>query len=762
MGRRGKQNETERQCPGLQPWYGTGQSTPIRRVPNESRGRSNEGNHLSMKVTSTVAAGLLSLVGLTGALADVTTSGHRLVTQRPDDEQRVVLQGGAPLLVTSQTDCGVVADDFELPHLQILLKRAPRDEQTVSAFIDAMHLHGSSLYHRWLTAREFGARFGANARDIGAVTGWLQAQGFSINQVYPSRMLIDFHGNAGQVRKAFHTEIHSVETGGLAHFANQSAPQIPAAFAPAVSGILDMSDFQPRALHRPTMAAAEDARAKAPPSMWMTPANLAVIYHMAPAFELGITGRGQTIAIISLSDLVNPADWSRWRKLTQLDGHSTGSLTVENPAPPSGPSNCTDPGANSAADEATLDVEWSTAAAPGAHIALEVCAYMNITIANVVNSANPPNVMSISYAACELDLGPTTNALFRGLYQQAVAEGVSVFVATGDSGPVCSGQNPLYPVSLIGHTMNGLATTEYNVAVGGTDFSDTYSGANASYWNTSAGGKFAAALSYIPETPWNQTCANELILAHNGYAAAYGVAGQCNAGLPFGGPGSALNNAGGGGPSTCGAGTNDPASGDTQGCLPWPKPSWQAGVLGISNDGARDTPDVALFASGGGWGHGYTVCQTQTAGKPCVLAYGSGGTSYATPIWAGIQALINQSAGQRQGNPNVIYYQLAAMEYKNPRSTAACDSSNGVLGSTNCVFHDVTFGDINAPCTGNYDQPRYAWIECFPEPAFGVYGVLSASNRRLEPLYVAAPAYDMASGLGTPDVTNLIANWPAP
>ncbi len=105
----------------------------------------------------------------------------------------------------------------------------------------------------------------------------------------------------------------------------------------------------------------------------MTPANLAVIYHMAPAFKLGITGRGQTIAIISLSDLVNPADWSRWRKLTQLDRYSTGSLTAENPAPPSGPNNCTDPGANSAADEATLDVEWSTASAPGAHIVLEAC-----------------------------------------------------------------------------------------------------------------------------------------------------------------------------------------------------------------------------------------------------------------------------------------------------------------------------------------------------------------------------------------------------
>ncbi len=146
---------------------------------------------------------------------------------------------------------------------KILLKRAPQDVADCFGVVhqNALHLHGSPLYHRWLTAREFGARFGANARDIGAVTGWLQAHGFSINQVYPNRMLIDFRGNAGQVRKAFHTEIHSVATGGRAHFANQSAPQIPAAFAPAVSGILDPERFSSRGrCIAPTMAAPDDAR----------------------------------------------------------------------------------------------------------------------------------------------------------------------------------------------------------------------------------------------------------------------------------------------------------------------------------------------------------------------------------------------------------------------------------------------------------------------------------------------------------------------
>ncbi len=142
------------------------------------------------------------------------------------------------------------------------------------------------------------------------------------------------------------------------------------------------------------------------------------------------------------------------------------------------------------------------------------------------------------------------------------------------------------------------------------------------------------------------------------------MAGLCNdPGQVFGGGNNdVVNNAAGGGPSTCGTGTNDPANGDTQGCLPWPKPSWQAGVAGIPNDGARDTPDVAMFASGGGWGHEFTVCMTQKAGTPCVLAYGNGGTSYATPIWAGIQALINQQAGQRDGNPHEFFYLLAAKD----------------------------------------------------------------------------------------------------
>ena len=42
---------------------------------------------------------------------------------------------------------------------------------------------------------------------------------------------------------------------------------------------------------------------------------------------------------------------------------------------------------------------------------------------------------------------------------------------------------------------------------------------------------------------------------------------------------------------------------------------------------------------------------------------GAGGTSFASPIMAGIQALVNQKTGAKQGNPNPAYYKLAAKEY---------------------------------------------------------------------------------------------------
>src|SRR5216684_2741173 len=126
--------------------------------------------------------------------------------------------------------------------------------------------------------------------------------------------------------------------------------------------------------------------------------------------------------------------------------------------------------------------------------------------------------------------------------------------------------------------------------------------------------------------------------------------------------------AGGGGPSQCASGTPSTASVVSGSCQGWPKPSWQ-NVLGNPNDGVRDTPDISLFAADGLWSHFYVFCWSDAAngGAACgsdpSAWSGAGGTSFASPIMAGIQALINQKAGGPQGNPAPIYYQLASAEY---------------------------------------------------------------------------------------------------
>src|SRR5262249_11809341 len=123
---------------------------------------------------------------------------------------------------------------------------------------------------------------------------------------------------------------------------------------------------------------------------------------------------------------------------------------------------------------------------------------------------------------------------------------------------------------------------------------------------------------------------------------------------------------------------------------------------------------------------------------------GAGGTSFSSPILAGVQALINQRTGTRQGNPNPIYYQLGATQYT-AGSGAGCDSSSGNRVSAACVFYDVTLGDMDVNCSAS--------ANCYQ-------GVLSTSNTSFLPAYGTSTGWDFATGLGTINVTNLVNSWP--
>ena len=675
------------------------------------------------------------------------------ITQTVDESELVTLGGNTRPEAQAKYDRGRVADNLLMEHLLLLLKRSPEQERELGKFIDDLHDSSSPTFHRWLTAKEFGERFGVATQDRDTIKNWLQSHALKVNVDYTNDLLIDFSGTAGQVQKAFHTEIHNLNVKGVKHIANMNDPQIPAALAPALVGVVSLHDFRPHPMYR---ARADYTVSEGSTKYYLVvPGDLATIYNLNPLFSAGISGQGQTIVVIEDTDVYTTADWASFRSVFGLSSYTDGSFTQIHPAPPSGSNNCSDPGAEGDDREAIIDAEYASAAAPSAAIVLASCVDTGtfgglIALQNLLNeSSPPPALVSISYGKCEAENGASSNAAFNSTFQQAVTEGVSVFVSSGDHAAAgCDIDNE---DAIFGIGITGWGSSPYNVSVGGTDFGDTFAGTNSTYWRATNSATFDSAKSYVPEIPWNNSCASWLLAEFEGFSQTYGSSGFCNSsegGTEF------LDTIGGsGGPSGCATGTPSEPGTVSGTCAGWPKPSYQS-VLGNPSDGVRDIPDVSLFAASGLWLHYYPYCFSGPGGAPCTEAPvdwpGAGGTSFSSPIMAGIQALVNQKAGARQGNPNFVYYSLAAAEY-GASGDSACNSTLGNAVASSCIFYDVRQGDNDVSCIGQQN--------CY-QPS-GANGVLSTSNGAYQSAYGTTTGWDFATGLGTVNAYNLVNNWPA-
>jgi len=693
-------------------------------------------------------AGLLAIGGLFALRSQST--GNRaaaLIHDKVDENKLVTLAGNTRgEAANADNDLGAVGDGLILDHMMLQLKRSPEQEQAAVRFVDELHNSKSPNFHKWITAAEFGKNYGLAEADIQTITGWLVSHGFTVNSVYQNGLVIDFSGSAGQVGRAFHTSIHNLNVNGVRHIGNVSDPQIPAALAPAVAGVVSLHDFRPSKMSRPKYTFTYQGQQY----QAVVPADLATIYDISALFSKGTTGSGQTVAVIEDSDLYSTLDWTKFRSEFGLTQYSSGSLSTVHP------SGCADPGVNGDDSEAALDAEWATAAAPGAAIMVAACADTNVTFGgfiamqNLLNGGNPPSIMSISYGNCEAENGVSSNASINSLYQQAVMQGVSVFVSAGDEGAASCDAGALTATHGIG--VSAYASTPYNVSVGGTDFSDVLNNSTSTYWNRTNLSTYGSAIGYIPEIPWNDSCANSLYASYMGFSTGYGANGFCNSSAAMAGQANgAFGVAGGsGGPSNCATGVPSTFGVSNGSCQGYAKPSWQTGLAGIPSDGVRDMPDVSMFASDGEmWGHYAVVCfsDEENGGAPCSQAplywAGFGGTSLAAPVMAGIQALVNQKMGGAQGNPNYVYYAMAA--------------------STPNAFHSVTQGDIDQNCGGP--------VNCYGVLGTVVYGrggrvfgttwagALSTSSSSFASAYAATPGWNFATGIGSVDAYNLVMNW---
>jgi hypothetical protein len=675
-----------------------------------------------------------------------TSSAAARITQAVDENNLAVLKGNVHPLARAEFDQGAVSDGQPLHRMLLLLQRGPDQEAALQKLLDDQQNKSSANYHAWLTPAQFGQQFGPADADIQTVTNWLQSHGFQITNMTAGRTVIEFSGNVAQVRSAFHTAIHKYLVNGHARMANASDPQIPAALAPVVAGPVSLNNFPLKSHLLPLGTFQKSIRTgeikplstfpgcESGSCFGMGPGDFATIYNTTPLLSNTpkIDGTGQTVAIVGESD-INPQDVIDFRTMFGLPQNFSSANIILNGA---------DPGINSSEGESDLDVQWSGAVAPGATIQFvtseptETTAGIDLSAIYIIEN-NLAGVMSESFGQCEQGLGTAGNAFYSQIWEQAAAQGITVFISAGDGGSAGCDDFDTALTATHGLAVSGFASTPYNVAVGGTDFDQVNRWTQ--YWRANnASMTEASALGYIPEIPWNDTCGQ------------LGITG-CGASAP---PQNVLNIiAGSGGASTL-----------------YGKPSWQSGT-GVPMDGHRDLPDVSLFASNGYNSSFYIMCQADASGtNSCNLSdfgytfQGVGGTSASAPAFAGIMALVNQKQATaqipapRQGNANYVLYQLFKKQL-NTTPSLNCNSSS--VPAAGCTFNDVTHGNsaLANSSVGNNDVPCSGASTNCSSKVSATNGVLVTAASPNTPAYSTTTGYDLATGLGSVNAANLVNNW---
>ncbi len=640
-----------------------------------------------------------------------------------DDNERVALKGNVHPLVQKQFDQGTAPGSTPTGRIILVLQRSTAQQRALTQYLNDLQSPASPAYHNWLTPAQYGDAYGISRSDLLSVQSWLETYGFKIEKVPAAHNVIEFSGTFGQVEAAFHTSIHKLSGNGETHFANVSDPQIPAALAPVIAGGGPLNDFHPK----PTLVLGPESRYDPSTNrivpdltvnfrnglnLLVDPADAAIIYDIPnsalnPSYS-GTTydGTGVSIGSAGISDLTL-ADVANYRMA--FLGESPGAVNL-----PTVVVDGADPGLNSAGGEALGDTEISGGIAPKAKIYFYTAAFTDLSsgLLNAVFRAlddNTVSILSMSFGECEAALGTSGNQIILEASEQAAAQGITRTNSAGDGGSAGCDDFHTQSVATQGFAVNGLASTPYDIAVGGTDF-DVLSSSFPSYANSSLGAPpyYATALKYIPENPWNDSTSVNTTYSNN----------------------VAYKNGNGAGNIFAGSGGSSSV---------YAKPAFQAALT--PSDGYRDLPDVSLLSALGMYGAGWAICTDNVTDGVTTQTYagclktngqftsntvfeGGGGTSLSAPAFAGMMALVAQAHGSpadnyRLGQADVVLYQLAQSKYST-------------------IFHDVTTGNNSVACASG-------------TPDCGTNLFMTGYN--------AGPGYDLASGLGSVDVAAMVNNW---
>ena len=613
---------------------------------------------------------------------------------------RVSLPGTVSGHIAESTLLGHLSGDVQLTGMSIALKPTAAQGAALDQLLADQQDPSSSRFHQWLTPEEFGLRFGLPDEDLAVVKTWLQARGFTVDSVAPSRNRIVFTGTAANVESTFGTTLQRYQLGDQTFFENSTEAQIPAVLAEVIGGISGLSSYRleaPLAKHlpKPLSQASPLYTTSSGKTQYLVPWDVRQIFGTNTLISSGYDGTGIKIGVIGQS-AVSTTQLTYFQQKTGQAVKLPTMMLVPN----TGVSNAI----SGDEGESELDLEYASGSAPGATVLFIYTGCGTTSSSTTLTSRSCGNVgvfdslayavtynlapiLTFSYGACEAKLSLTGVSSVEAVLKQANAQGQTFLASSGDTGAACESSSTT--VATGGLSVSYPASSVYATGVGGTQLN----GSSSSYWSTTNNSFAGSAFGYIPEIAWNDT-----VLGYGASAATGNVA--------------TLAQSGGG------------ASGL------FTKPSWQVG-RGIPADGKRDVPDVSLPASVSV--NGYIVCPgdpTYGATAACsdstigfITGGGGliGGTSAAAPNLAAILAIIEQAnGGGALGNVNPNLCALAAG------------------GASTSVFHDITSGNNIVRCQGG---------------TTGCSSTASGTNGTMG--YTTGTGYDQVTGLGSVNATAL-------
>ena len=330
----------------------------------------------------------------------------------------------------------------------------------VEQYLEDLYNPKSASYRHFLTAAEFGARFGLPLERIKGVQAWAAAQGFRVLGSYDQRTAIRVEASAGQLTDVFGVHLGSYldPSSGAAFHAPLDAERVPAAIRDAVEGLSGLDT-------RPMTSSAHvlvGSPITAVPDSGLGPVDLAMAYDTIPLYEAGLLGDGQTIAIVSF-DTFTQNDIDTYDKEYGIDGPPVKRVAVGKAL--------TTPGGGTV--EVALDIEVVRAVAPHAQILNFEAKNGTVDHAEVIDAIvqdGRADIVTDSWGKCDVEEAFGTGSRAHGLraLQAAAAAGISVFIASGDHGAFdCWAHDPSDHREVVDFP----SASPYSVSVGGTQLS---------------------------------------------------------------------------------------------------------------------------------------------------------------------------------------------------------------------------------------------------------------------------------------------------